>query len=197
MKLIKHNKVVFICDSCSKKMRQENAVCGHCGVVNDEAREFWFEEYKKNKKERFKKQSEEFYDLFDDGCQRVAFEKLMEVKQITIKDLVAVLEMDGFFNKLIEKYSIEFKDERDKFNWMYKRAMSLAKWWNREQAAFLGTQQSQGHPYLMYLPGQVPEDVVEIRNKADWSVKKAMRYDNTELAKKLVEIKEQMGISSK
>lgn len=158
-----------LCPSCRKPLGARLVYCASCKQavlhrVHEDAA------YRAEQAQhRSLRQQHTFTQEFDKRAFELVLEKLKKLDKVTVSNLIDLLYAEGFFDKYKHGYkdvdgTIRFlpaqASELKFVGWARKRVLGLAKWWAKNEVAFIGAQVAQGHPYLFYL-GAKPDAIFD------------------------------------
>ena len=154
-----------LCPSCRKTLHPRKVYCPHCRLPLIDRIQQDATEEERTKTQRTQRQHQDFLHEFDKRAFELVLTKLKSLEKVTVSDLIDILVVEGFFEKYKSGhkgldgvvYFLPVDLTKLKFvGWARKRVLGLAKWWAKNEVAFIGAQVSQGHPYLFYL-GKQPD----------------------------------------
>src|SRR3990167_7449661 len=177
------------CPNCRNSLPRNSVYCPPCRLASPTRMKQDSEARARAKSLRAQRQQQEFLHAFDKRAFELVITKLKAVDKVTVSDLIPLLAEEGFFKlyrynpttQKMEQSPITDLEQikRLKFDhWARKRVLGLAKWWARNEVAFIGAQVAQGHPYLFYLgkkPDAVFDSAMPKQSIAQRSVNKVVR----------------------
>ena len=166
---------------CKKPLGSRDVYCLAClqlvphRALEDSVRK------KQRHQQRALRQQAAFLDEFDKHAFELVITSLKKTAKITVSELVDILVHQGFFDRYRHRPDVVLPEDLSTLKhiqWARQRVIGLAKWWEQNEVAFIGTEKTLGHPYLFYLgskPDAIFDPTMPKKSKAQWSVNKVAK----------------------